>query len=83
MTDVVPETPTTEHAQELEALREQQQAISRVLRALARSAALQPVLDEVAEACRRLCGAELGALWLLEGDRLHSAAHQGEPEGVA
>jgi class 3 adenylate cyclase/putative methionine-R-sulfoxide reductase with GAF domain len=83
MTDVAPEKPTSEHTQELEALREQQQAISGVLRALARSSALQPVLDEVAEACRRLCGAELGALWLLEGERLHSAAHQGEPEGVA
>ena len=62
---------------ELEALREQQQAISGVLRALAQSAGLQPVLDEVVEACRRLCRADTGRLWLLDGDVLVSVAHDG------
>jgi class 3 adenylate cyclase len=62
---------------ELEALREQQQAISGVLRALAQSAGLQPVLDEVVEACRRLCRADTGRLWLLDGDVLLSVAHDG------
>jgi len=62
---------------ELEALREQQQAISGVLRALAQSAGLQPVLDEVVEACRRLCRADIGRLWLLDGDVLLSVAHDG------
>jgi class 3 adenylate cyclase len=71
-----------ELARKVEDLREQQRAISAVLRAVARSAGLQPVLDEVAEACRRLCGADSGALWLLEGGLLHSAAHQGVPEGA-
>jgi class 3 adenylate cyclase len=62
---------------ELEALREQQHAISGVLRALAQSAGLQPVLDEVVEACRRLCRADTGRLWLLDGDVLLSVAHDG------
>jgi hypothetical protein len=41
----------------LEDVREEQYAISGVLRAVARSAGLQPVLDQVVEACRRLCKA--------------------------
>jgi adenylate cyclase len=65
-------------AQELESLRQQQQAISAVMRAVARADGLQPVLDEVTEACRRLCQADHGALWLLEGDLLVSVAHDGE-----
>jgi class 3 adenylate cyclase/putative methionine-R-sulfoxide reductase with GAF domain len=69
-------------ARELEDVREQQRAISRVLRAVARSTGLQPVLEEVAEACRRLCQADYGALWLLEDGLLHLGAHQGEPEGA-
>jgi class 3 adenylate cyclase/putative methionine-R-sulfoxide reductase with GAF domain len=83
MTEAATDRSTADLVRELEALREQQEAIKAVLSALAGSAGLQPVLDEVAEACRRLCGAELGALWLLEGEHLHSVAHQGEPEGVA
>jgi class 3 adenylate cyclase/putative methionine-R-sulfoxide reductase with GAF domain len=69
-------------AHELEDVREQQRAISGVLRAVARRAGLQPVLEEVAEACRRLCGADHGALWLLEHGVLHVGAHHGEPEGA-
>jgi class 3 adenylate cyclase len=69
-------------AHELEDVREQQRAISGVLRAVARSAGLQPVLEEVAEACRRLCKADHGALWLLEDGLLHVGAHRGEPEGA-
>jgi class 3 adenylate cyclase/putative methionine-R-sulfoxide reductase with GAF domain len=73
----------TQLARQLQDVREQQRAISRVLHAVARSAGLQPVLDEVVEACRRLCNADHGALWLLEEDGLlHSAAHHGEPEGA-
>jgi class 3 adenylate cyclase/putative methionine-R-sulfoxide reductase with GAF domain len=68
-------------ARELEDVREQQRALSRVLRAVARSAGLQPVLEEVAEACRRLCKADHGALWLLQDDLLQLGAHHGEPEG--
>jgi class 3 adenylate cyclase/putative methionine-R-sulfoxide reductase with GAF domain len=69
-------------ARELEAVRGQQRAISGVLHAVARSAGLQPVLEEVAEACRRLCEADHGALWLLQGALLHLGAHHGEPEGA-
>jgi class 3 adenylate cyclase/putative methionine-R-sulfoxide reductase with GAF domain len=69
-------------ARELEEMREQQRAISGVLRAVARSAGLGPVLEEVAEACRRLCQADHGALWLLEDGLLHLGAHQGEPAGA-
>ena len=52
----VSETPD---AQELvrvnENLRDQRRAISDVLRAVARSEGLQPVLDEIVEAAMRLC----------------------------
>jgi hypothetical protein len=44
-------------ARQLEDAREQQRAISGVLRAVARSAGLQPVLDEIVEAVKRLCRA--------------------------
>lgn len=66
---------------ELEDVREQQHANSGVLRAIARSAGLQPVLDEVAGECRRLCEADHGALWLLKGDLLHLGAHHGHRAG--
>jgi adenylate cyclase len=69
--------------QELQALREQQRAISEVLHALAREPGLQPVLDAVAEACRRLCRGESAAIWLVEGDLLVSVAHHGENRGAA
>jgi class 3 adenylate cyclase/putative methionine-R-sulfoxide reductase with GAF domain len=70
-------------ARQLEDLREQQRAISGVLRAVARSDGLQPVLDEVVEACQRLSEADQGALYLLEDGLLHSAAHHGLPEAAA
>src|SRR5262247_3992053 len=63
-------------ARELEDVREQQRAISGVLRAVARSAGLQPVLEEVAEACRRLCEADHGSIWLLQDGLLHVGAHR-------
>ncbi len=57
-----------ELARELESLREQQRALSDVLRAVARSEGLQSVFDAVVDAARRLCDAEYGALYLAEGD---------------
>jgi class 3 adenylate cyclase len=36
----------------------------------------------VVEACRRLCNAHYGALWLLEHGLLQLAVHQGAPEGA-
>ena len=77
MTNVASENATAELRRELETLREQQEAMGRVLRAVARSAGLEPVLDEVVEACTRLCGADAGALWLLEAGQLHYLAHHG------
>jgi two-component system, NtrC family, sensor kinase len=72
-------THSSEHlARELADLRQQQQAIGGVLRAMAGSAGLQPVLDEVVEACKRLCGADFGALYFLEDRLLHVAAFHGE-----
>jgi class 3 adenylate cyclase len=80
MAGVVPES---ELARRLEAAEEQQRAISIVLHAVARSAGLQPVLDEIVESGRRLCAADSGALWLLEDGLLQSVAHQGGPDASA
>jgi class 3 adenylate cyclase/putative methionine-R-sulfoxide reductase with GAF domain len=67
---------------EVEDLREQRRAISDVLSAVARSAGIQPVLDEMVEACERLCRADYGALYLLEQGLLHVAAHDTKAEGA-
>jgi len=72
-----------ELARQLEDLREQQRAISGVLRAVAQSAGLEPVLDELVEASRRLCDADHGALWMLQDGMLHTAAHHGQADGAA
>ena len=71
-----------ELTRQVEDLREQQRAISGVLRAVARSAGIQPVLDEVYEACERLCRADYGALYLLEHGLLHMVAHHTRAESV-
>ena len=75
------EGASTVERDEIEKLRDQQRAISSVLRALATSLELQPVLDEVAESCRRLCDSDHGALWLVQDDGLlHASAHHGTAE---
>ena len=71
---------TADLEREVLALREQQRALSTVLRAIARAEGLQVVLDEAVEACRQLCEADNGALWLLRDGLLHSAAHDGGAE---
>ncbi|HKI30163.1 MAG TPA: GAF domain-containing protein [Actinomycetota bacterium] len=53
---------------ENENLREQRQALDEVLRAVARSEGLQPVLDAIIEAATRLCHGSYGQLYLAEGD---------------
>jgi class 3 adenylate cyclase len=55
-------------AHELDRLREQQRAVSDVLRAVARAEGLQSVFDAVVDAATRLCAAEYGALYLADGD---------------
>jgi class 3 adenylate cyclase/putative methionine-R-sulfoxide reductase with GAF domain len=74
--------PEVELARQLEDVRAQQRAIGRVLRAVARSAGLQPVLDEVVEACERLCRADYGALYLLEQEHLLVVAHDTAAAGA-
>ena len=64
-----------ERARQLEDMRQQQRAISGVLRAVAHNAGIQPVLDEVLEACERLCRADYTSLYLLENGFLHVMAH--------
>jgi class 3 adenylate cyclase len=60
---------------------EQQRALRRVLRVVARSAGLQPVLDEVVESATRLCAAENGRLWLFKDRMLHVVANCGQSGG--
>jgi len=57
-----------ELARENENLREQQGAISDVLRAVARAEGLQPVLDEIVDAAKRLCHGDHAQLYLAEGE---------------
>jgi GAF domain-containing protein len=73
----------TEHrlAREVENLKEQQRALADVLRAVARSEGLQPVLDEVLESATRLCEADNGRMWLLEDRLLRAVANGGIEEG--
>jgi class 3 adenylate cyclase len=71
----------TEEVSRTDRLREQQRAISRVLRAVVQSEGLQPVLDEVIEAATRLCEAKNGRLWLFKDGMLHVVANHGLREG--
>ena len=57
-----------ELVRENRSLREQRQAVDEVLRAVARSEGLQPVLDAIIEAATRLCHGKHGQLYLAEGD---------------
>src|SRR5262245_14415326 len=66
-----------ELARSNERLRDQQDAISNVLRAVVRSGELQPVLDEVATAAMRLCASEYAILYVAEGDLLLAVAGVG------
>lgn len=66
-----------ELARSNERLRAQQDAISSVMRAVVRSAGLQPVLDEVTAAAMRLCAGTYALLYLAEGDVLLAVAGVG------
>jgi class 3 adenylate cyclase len=76
--------PETLDAQTLarsnERLRDQQRAISSVLRAVVGAGGLQPVLDEVIAAATRLSDGEYGSLHLLDGDLLPAVASSGASE---
>ena len=60
-----------------ESLREQQRAISDVLRVLARSEGLESVFDAVVEAAARLCEAEHGQLHVRDGEVFRLAGDYG------
>jgi class 3 adenylate cyclase len=64
----------------IESLREQQRAVSDVLRAVARAEGLQPVLDEIVESATRLCAGENGRLFLLRDGLMHAVANYGLAE---
>src|SRR5262249_57883627 len=66
-----------ELARSNERLREQQDAISSVLRAVVRSGEVQPVLDEVATAAMRLCASKYAMLYVAEGEVLLAVAGVG------
>jgi class 3 adenylate cyclase len=59
-------------------LREQQRAIVDVLRAVASSEGLQPVLDEIVEAAKRLCRGEHAQLYLADGDLFRILSQSGD-----
>jgi class 3 adenylate cyclase len=61
-----------------ENLREQRRAVGEVLRAVARSDGLQPVLDEIVEAAKRLCHGEHAQLYLAEGDLFRIFSESGD-----
>ncbi len=75
-------TDAEELARQLEALREQQRALSGVLHAVARSEGLQPVLDEICEAAMRLCQGDHAQLYLREGDRFVIFSQVGSVEAA-
>lgn len=56
-------------------LREQQRAVGKVMRAVARSEGVQAVLDEVVEAATRICEGLSAQLYLAEEGRLCAVAH--------
>jgi class 3 adenylate cyclase len=64
-------------ARQLDSVREQQRAVSRVLHAVARAEGLQPVLDEVVESATLLSGVENGRLWLVKDGLLYAFANSG------
>ena len=78
MADVA--TDAAELARQLDAAREQQRAVSDVLRAVARSEGLELVLNAVVGAAGRLCESEASALYLTEGELLRIAVMHGTPE---
>jgi adenylate cyclase len=77
-----PGVDAAEAVRQVARLREQQRALGRVLRAVARSQGLQPVLDEVVEAATQLSSAKNGRLWLVKDGMLHVVANCGAREGL-
>jgi GAF domain-containing protein len=68
----------TDLAAALASAREQQAAVSDILRVISRSKDLQEVFDVIATSARRFCSAEDAMVALVEGDQLVGKAHDGE-----
>ena len=68
----------TDLAAALASAREQQAAVSDILRVISRSKDLQKVFDVIATSARRFCSAEDAMVALVEGDQLVGKAHAGE-----
>jgi GAF domain-containing protein len=68
----------TDLAAALARSREQQAAVSDILRVISRSKDLQEVFDVIAASARRFCSAEDAMVALVEGDRLVGRAHAGD-----
>jgi class 3 adenylate cyclase/putative methionine-R-sulfoxide reductase with GAF domain len=62
---------------QLERLREQQQAVAAVLRAVARSEPLEEVFDVALEAAMRLCDGDFDSFYLTEGEFLRAVVQHG------
>lgn len=65
-------------ARENERLRERERAVSGVLRAVAGSAGLQPVLDEIVDAAARLCRGDHAQLYLADADLFRIVAQSSD-----
>jgi class 3 adenylate cyclase len=63
-----------------EDFREQQRAVGAVMRAVARSEGLQPVLDEIVEAAETLCHGDHAQLYLADGEVFRIVAQSGAEE---
>ncbi len=79
MTDV--SADPTALRRELEAARQQQRSLARILEAIAGAEGLQPVLDEIVEQVTILCGGDNVRMWLLEDGLLHAVANGGWEAG--
>ena len=68
---------------ELDELRGRQEAVAGVLRALSRSGLrLQPILDQIVETAARICEADSGFLYLVDGELISMRAAFGQPPEV-
>src|SRR5262249_18081648 len=66
---------------ELQDSLDRQTATSEVLGVISRSPnEVQPVLDTIVATAQRLCQAERGVVWRLEGETFRAVAHHGQPD---
>jgi adenylate cyclase len=61
----------------IESLREQQRALGRVLRAVARSEGLRPVFEAVVDEANRICDGDYSALYVAEGGLVRVSVYGG------